>query len=127
MVDVWLPLQIYYKILWCWNVIYWHRQSYLWIKIWRCYEEFFQHKHLFDFSNYPEDSNFFDLANKKVIGKTQDESEEKIIDEFVRLKSKMYSIKNIDNKESNTAKGVNIATEFNEFEDTLFNKKNNQT
>ena len=34
----------------------------------------------------------------------------------------MYSIKNIDDKESNTAKGVNIATEFNEFKDTLFNK-----
>ena len=26
-------------------------------------------------------------------------------------------------KESNTAKGVNIATEFNEFKDMLFNKK----
>ena len=26
-------------------------------------------------------------------------------------------------KESNTAKGVNIATEFNEFKDTLFNRK----
>ena len=35
----------------------------------------------------------------------------------------MYSIKNIDGKESNTAKGVNIAIEFNEFKDTLFNKK----
>ena len=35
----------------------------------------------------------------------------------------MYSIKNIDGKESNTAKGVNIVTEFNEFKDTLFNKK----
>ena len=35
----------------------------------------------------------------------------------------MYSIKNIDGKVSNTAKGVNIATEFNEFKDTLFNKK----
>ena len=35
----------------------------------------------------------------------------------------MYSMKNIDGKESNTAKGVNIATEFNEFKDTLFNKK----
>ena len=35
----------------------------------------------------------------------------------------MYSTKNIDGKESNTAKGVNIATEFNEFKDTLFNKK----
>ena len=35
----------------------------------------------------------------------------------------MYSMKNIDGKESNTAKGKNIATEFNEFKDTLFNKK----
>ena len=55
--------------------------------------------------------------------KWKDESEEKIIDEFVGLKSKMYSMKNIDGKESNTAKGVNIATEFNELKDTLFNKK----
>ena len=53
----------------------------------------------------------------------KDESEEKIIHDFVRLKSKIYSVKNIDGKESNTAKGVNIATEFNEFKDTLFNKK----
>ena len=31
-------------------------------------------------------------------------------------------MKNIDDKESNTAKGMNIATEFNEFKDTLSNK-----
>ena len=60
---------------------------------------------------------------KKVIGKMKDEFEGEIIDEFVELKSKMYSIKNIDGKESNAAKAVNIATEFNEFKDTLFNKK----
>ena len=35
----------------------------------------------------------------------------------------MYSTKNIDGKKSNLAIGVNIATEFNEFKDTLFNKK----
>ena len=35
----------------------------------------------------------------------------------------MHSMKNIDVKESNTAKVVNIATEFNEFKDTLLNKK----
>ena len=52
-----------------------------------------------------------------------DVSEGKIIDEFVGLKSKMYSIKEIDGKESSLAKGVNIATEVNEFKDTLFNKK----
>ena len=32
-------------------------------------------------------------------------------------------MKNIDGKESNTRKGVNIATEFNEFKNTLLNKK----
>ena len=53
----------------------------------------------------------------------QNVSEGKIVDEFVGLKSKMYSIKNIDGKESNTANGVNIATEFNQFKGTLFNKK----
>ena len=53
----------------------------------------------------------------------KDVSERKINDGFVGLKSKMYSMKNIDGKESNTAKGVNVATEFNEFKDTLFNKK----
>ena len=53
----------------------------------------------------------------------KDVSEGKINDEFVGLKSKMYSIKNIDGKESYTAKEVNIATEFNDFKDTLFNKK----
>ena len=74
-------------------------------------------------SNYPKDSKFFDPTNKKVIGKMKDESEGKIIGEFVGLKSKMHSIKNIDGKESNTAKGVNIATEFNEFKNTLLNKK----
>ena len=33
------------------------------------YEEFFKGKHLFDFTNYPKDSKFFDPTNKKVIGK----------------------------------------------------------
>ena len=63
------------------------------------------------------------MADRKVTGKMKDVSEGKIVDEFVGLKSKMYSMKNIDGKESNTAKGVNIATEFNNFKETLFNKK----
>ena len=87
------------------------------------YEEFFKHKHLFDFTNYPKDSKFFNPTNKKVIGKMKDEKEGKINDEFFGLKSKTFLIKNIDGKESKTAKGVNIAIEFSEFKDTLFNKK----
>ena len=46
-----------------------------------------------------------------------------IVDEFVGLWSKMYSIKKIDGKECKTAKGVSIAIEFNKFKDVLFNKK----
>ena len=87
------------------------------------YEEFFKHKHLFDFSNYPKDSKFFDPTNKEAIGKMKDESARKIISEFFGLQSKIYSMKNIDSKESNTAKGANLATELNEFKDTLFNKE----
>ena len=65
----------------------------------------------------------FDNANKKVIGKMKYEYGGVIIDEFVGSKSKMYSIKKIDGSESSTAKGVNIATKFNEFKEVLFNKK----
>ena len=46
-----------------------------------------------------------------------------IIDEFIGPKSKMYSIKKIDDSEFSTTKGVNIATEFNEFKNVLFNEK----
>ena len=45
------------------------------------------------------------------------------INKFVGLKSKIYSLLSDNGKESNTAKGVNTAPEFNEFKDTLFNKK----
>ena len=53
----------------------------------------------------------------------KDVPEGKINDEFVGLKSNMYSMKNIDSKEYNTAKRLNIATEFNELKDTLHKKK----
>ena len=87
------------------------------------YEKFHKWKDLFDFSNFSKDSRFYDDINKKVIGKMKDEYGGVIIDEFIGLKSKMYSIKKIDGSESNTARGVNIATEFNEFKDVLFKKK----
>ena len=46
-----------------------------------------------------------------------------IVSEFVGLKSKINSIKKIDGKEHNTAKGVSVATESDKFKDVLFNKK----
>ena len=87
------------------------------------YEEFFKWKNLFDFSNYSKDSKFFNEASKKVIGKMKDEFCGAIVIEFVGLKSKMCSMKKIDGKECNTAKGVSIATEFDKFKDVLFNEK----
>ena len=62
---------------------------------------------MFNFSDYPH-SKFFDPVNKKVIGKMKDEFKEKIISEFVGLKSKMYSLTAVDNQEIKKAKGVNI-------------------
>ena len=93
------------------------------IKSKNIYEEFYKWKDLFDFSNYSKDSKFFDETNKNVIGKMNDEFGGVIIIEFVGLKSKMYSIKKIHGKEHNTAKGVNIATEFDSFKNVLLIKK----
>ena len=87
-------------------------------------EEFFKRKELFDFSSYSKDSKFFNETNKKNMGKMKDEFGGVIVIEFVGLKSKMHSMKKIDGKECNTAKGVSIASEFYKFKDVLFNEKN---
>ena len=63
------------------------------IKSENIYEDFYKQKDLFDYSNCSKDSTFFDESNKKVIGKMKDEFGGIIIDKFVGLKSKMYSIK----------------------------------
>ena len=46
-----------------------------------------------------------------------------IVVEFVGSKSKMYSMKKIDGKECNRAKGVSITTVFDKFKDVLVNEK----
>ena len=43
------------------------------------YEDFYEDKHLFDISDCPVKSKFFDPDNKKVIGKMKDEFKGKII------------------------------------------------
>ena len=50
------------------------------------YEEYFKWEDLFDFSNYPKDSKFFNETNKNVIGKMKDEFGGAIVDKFIRLK-----------------------------------------
>ena len=59
---------------------------------------------MLDLSNYPKDSKFFDPDNENVICKMEDESKVKINDEFVRLKSRMHSMENVDGKENKIGK-----------------------
>ena len=66
---------------------------------------------------------FYDNQNEMVIGKMKVENKGISINKFVGLKPKMYSMLSDDGKESNTAKEVKIATDFNEFRDILFNKR----
>ena len=66
----------------------------------------------FDFSNYPEDHFLKSNLNKKVPGKFKDECGGVPIEEFVGLRSKMYSFKvaskkDVSKVEIKTAKGVN--------------------
>ena len=85
------------------------------------YKELFKQKQFFVFSEYQ--SNFFDLTNKKYIGKMKDEHKKIPINESVGLKPKMRFILSENDKESNKAKGVNIGTEFNECKEILFKRK----
>ena len=56
------------------------------------YKDFYENKNLLDFSDFPQNSKFFDAVNKKVIGKMKDEVKGKTISEFVGLTSKMCSL-----------------------------------
>ena len=87
------------------------------------YEDFYQNKNLFDFSDYPLDSNFFDPANKTIIGKMKDVFKGRKINEFIGLNSKMYSLISVDDEEVTKAKGVNKKIRHKEFVDVLFNKE----
>ena len=78
---------------------------------------------MFDFSDYPLDSKFFDLVNKKVIGKMKDEFKGIIISEFIGIKSNIYSLVDVYDVEVTKAKRVNKKIEHKEFVDDLFNKK----
>ena len=70
------------------------------------YQDFWNDKHLFDNSDYPESSPYFDKTNKKIIGKFKDEAAGVPITEFVGLKSKMYSYVKENQTGGKTAKGI---------------------
>ena len=87
------------------------------------YEQCFKDRRLFDFSGYPIDSKYYNSANKKVLGKMKDEFNGVKMVEFVGLKSKMYSLISVDDREVNKAKEINEKLRHEEYVDILFNKK----
>ena len=87
------------------------------------YEQCLKDRELFDFSGYPIDSKYYNSTNKKVLGKMKDEFNGVKIAELVGLKSKMYSLISLDDKEVSKAEGVNRKIRHKEYVDVLFNKK----
>ena len=87
------------------------------------YKVSYSDKHLFDFSNYPVNSKYYDPTNGSGLGKMKDKFKGKIISEFIGLKSKMYSLISVDDEEVSKAKGVNKKIRHKEFVDVLFNRK----
>ena len=69
------------------------------------YDEIKEDIDWFDFSNYDQNHPNYNKDNHLIPGKMKDEMGGKIIDEFVGLRSKMYSLKIEDNKEKKAAKG----------------------
>ena len=58
---------------------------------------------MFYFSNYSTKSKYYNNSNKLVIGKMKDETGGVVIEEFVGLKPKMYSIL-VDNRKHKRSK-----------------------
>lgn len=89
------------------------------------YKDMRDSKELFDLSDYPKDSEFYDATNKKVIGKFKDETSFDPIVEFVGLKAKMYSFVTRDSVEKKVAKGIKKSVikkglYFDGYKNTLF-------
>ena len=68
------------------------------------YEDLYNHKDMFDNSDYSKSSKFYFDENKKVIGKMKDEAAGNLITSFVGLKSKMYSYLKNGEKSKTTAR-----------------------
>ena len=81
---------------------------------------------MFDFCEYSDNSRFYDVKIKKVIGKMKDYIKVVLIVEFVGLKSNIYSCVKEDNEGDKKVKGINKDVKnimHEEYENALFEKK----
>jgi hypothetical protein len=94
------------------------------------YEDMVRDIHLFDTSEYDPEHLLYSTANKKVLGKMKDETHGIAIQEFVGLKSKMYSMIYEEEgclKEKMTTKGIKKSvikhnTKHEHYKQCLFDK-----
>ena len=92
------------------------------------YNDMFEDKDKYDFSEYPKDHPNYDTTNKKFLGKFKDEMKSKIITEFIGLKPKMYSFNYIEDNiivNKNTHKGVkeSISLKHDEYKRSLYKEE----
>ena len=87
------------------------------------YEIMHQHKELFNLNNFLKNNKYFCNDNKKVLGKMKDEYGGTPIYQFIGLRSKIYSIRDVKKKGKSTHQGHNSYISNDEYYDTLFNKK----
>ena len=101
------------------------------------YNDMYENKNQYDFSEYPKNQPNFDMSNKKVLGKFKDELNSKIITEFIALKPKVYSFEFIDNtltkneskckgiKNESKCKGIKklVDLKHDEYKQSLFNEE----
>ena len=92
------------------------------------YKDIWYDKDKFDNSEHPESSPYFDKSNKKVIGKFKGEVSGIPINEFIGLRSEMYSYLKDTNECGKTAKGIkkNVIKKdikHDNYKDVLFNNE----
>ena len=92
------------------------------------YRDMSEHQSLYDTSDYPEDHPLHSKINKKVLGKMKDECAGRVIEEYVGLRPKMYSIFEASGACIKKAKGVkkNVVKKHirhEQYREALFSKK----
>ena len=79
-------------------------------------------KEYFDLSNFSKDSKYYNPTNQKVPGKMKEEYAGTDILEVIAMKPKSYSIKDVNNNETNKHKGHSDDFKHSEYKDTAINK-----
>ena len=93
------------------------------IKTEDAYKDFWSDKDEFDNSEYPGNSPYFDKSNKKVIGKFKDEVSGIPINEFIGLRSKMYSYLKDTDVKGMKKNVIRKDIKYENYKDVLFSNK----